>query len=108
MGRVYYSGMQCKASASPSDSPSVAPSPSPTVCKDDKKYRYQQNKKKDCNWVGRQLKKEGKENMCEDIPSIRDACPLTCGSCCADSAKFFYKKKKKDCNWVRKQVEKKG
>ena len=88
----------------PSLRPSVAPrvTESPTIaCEDDHDFSFIQGRN---GFSCSRIQKD--ETLRQDLCSkgvVRDACPLTCGQCCADDVTYFFLNKsreKKTCEWV--------
>lgn len=101
---------QCSTGA-PTSMPTGAPTSAPALlvledtCVNDANFRYEGKSKKDCDWV---LKKANSGNdVCDKTSEgilVAEACPLSCGTCCADDAHFrFDGGADEDCGWVRRE-----
>jgi len=76
-----------------------------TVCKDDHKFRHQDNKKKSCKWIG--MKNKRRNKLCKKT-KVFDACQIVCGRCCADDSerKFKAEGSDKTCGWLWSETRK--
>ncbi len=66
-------------------------------------FYYQNNPKKDCNWVSKRQK-----SRCNLIPTIRDQhCKGACDEgCCADDPNFAHNNQQfKNCSWIKKRKD---
>jgi len=75
-----------------------------TSCANDPTFMYQDKKKKTCVWIGNKEKRRKK--LCVK-PAVKEACLMTCGSCCEDDDTFTFQTKTgktKDCDWVKQNA----
>jgi len=86
-------------------SPTAAPDE--FVCVDDHTFRHKDVKKKSCKWID--LLEKRSDKLCKKSAKVKDACQITCGTCCADdlTRKFTVGGSKKTCSWLWSDSRKK-
>jgi len=80
-----------KGTSSPTPQPTPKPTTAPkscSICIDDPDFRWRGESEKTCKWVRNDQTR--RESMCSLETSVRIACPLACGECCADDANFTF------------------
>jgi len=87
-------------------SPTSATSLSPTiVCVNDRTFRLNGKKIKSCSWISRN--KNRRSNLCSKKVYVRNACPMSCGLCCANDLTYKFKAKKdgskRTCKWLNRK-----
>merc|ERR1712238_63381 len=98
--------------ASPTNSPTDSTTDAPTTCFQDPDKLFNKNKSKknrNCGWLARR----GEECVTKcQLPKHHNACPASCGKCCADDASYTFETKQKkrknrterNCAWIAEGI----
>ena len=70
----------------PAPTPTPTPAPTPAVCEDDPKFKHNNNKKKDCDWVA-----SVSSTRCA-LGTASDSCPVACDLCPARTTRNSHSK----------------
>ena len=62
----------------PTSAPGPTPASAPGACEDDATFCFKGKCKKDCDWIGKKVKRRNK--LCKK-KVVKDACPVTCDNC---------------------------
>ena len=77
-------------------SPTLTPS-----CQDDMTFRYQNKPSKSCFWVAKSPQQRCEKTDLNNVKTVAESCPMTCGLCCKDNMDFRYQgEPTKSCLWV--------